>query len=81
MSELMFPSLTGKKLESLYWDVGQDGLFILRLNVMSKSMFPSLTGTKFDVSLFGGIPQCVLFIFIVKCNEGAVAPQPNWYQD
>ena len=51
MSELMFPSLTGSltgiKLESLYVDVGQDGLFIFRLNVMSESMFPSLTGTKF----------------------------------
>ena len=59
MSELMFPSLTGKKLESLYGDgyIGQDGLFIFRLNVMSKSMFPSLTSTKFDVSLFGGVPQ------------------------
>ena len=83
MSELMFPSLTGKKLESLYGDVyvGQDGLFIFRLNVMSKSMFPSLTGSKFDVSLFRGVPQSVLFIFIVKCNDGAVVPQPNWYQD
>ena len=51
--------LYGKKLESLYGDVyvGQDGLFIFRLNVMSKSMFPSLTSTKLDVSLFGGVPQ------------------------
>ena len=38
MSELMFPSLTGIKLERLYiyGDVGQDGLFIFRLNVMSE---------------------------------------------
>ena len=81
MSELMFPSLTGIKLESLYGDVGQDSLFIFRLNVMSESMFPNLTGTKFDAILFGGVAQCVLFIFIVKCNDGAVVPQPNWYQD
>ena len=48
--ELMIPSLTGSltgaKLWSLHGDVGQDGLFILWLNVMSESMFPSLTGTK-----------------------------------
>ena len=35
----------------------------------------------YDVSLFWGVAQCVLFIFIVKCNDGAVVPQPNWYQD
>ena len=53
MSELMFPSLTGSltgiKLESLYGDVDQDGLFIFWLNVISESMFPSLTGTKFMI--------------------------------
>jgi len=46
----MIPSLTGSptgtKLGNLHWDVGQDGLFILWLNVTSESMFPSLTGTK-----------------------------------
>ena len=29
------------------------------------------------MSLFGGVAQCVLFIFIVKCNGGAVVPQPG----
>ena len=47
----MIPSLTGslpsKKLESLYGDVGQDGLFLSWFNVMSGSMLPSLTGAKF----------------------------------
>ena len=53
MSELMIPSLTGSltgtKLESLYGDVGQDGLFIFSytlLHGMSELMIPSLTGTK-----------------------------------
>ena len=47
----MIPSLTGSltdtKLGSLDGDVGQDGLFISYLNVISELMFPSLTGTKF----------------------------------
>ena len=38
LSELMIPSLTGNltgtKLESLYGDVGQDGLFIFRYTLM-----------------------------------------------
>ena len=40
-------SLTGKKLESLYGDVGQDDLFIFQLflNVMSELIIPSLTGS------------------------------------
>ena len=49
MSELIIPSLTGTKLESLYGDVGQDGLFIfsyILINGMSELMIPSLTGTK-----------------------------------
>ena len=58
LSELIFPSLTGKltgtKLESLYGDAGQVGLFIFRLNVMSESMFLSLTGTKFMMSAYLG---------------------------
>ena len=35
----------------------------------------------YDASLFGGVDQYGLFIFIVKCNDGAVVPQPNRYQD
>ena len=35
----------------------------------------------YDVSLFGGVGQYGLFIFIVKCNDGAVVPQTKWYQD
>ena len=80
----MIPSLTGSlagtKFESLLGDVGQDGLFILWLSVMSKLMFPCLTGKKLE-SLFGYVGQYALFIFIVKCNNGAVVPQPNWYED
>ena len=44
----MIPSLTGTKRESLYGDVGQDGLFIFRytlINGMSELMIPSLTGS------------------------------------
>ena len=75
MSELMFPSLsgsltgslTGKKLESLYGDVGQHGLFIFRLNVGIDVPQPNWHKVC-DVSLFGGVAQCVLFIFIVKCK-------------
>ena len=37
--------------------------------------------TVYDVSFFGGIAQCRLFIFILKFNDGAVVPQPNCYQD
>ena len=33
----------------------------------------------YDVSLFGRVGQYGLFIFIVKCNHGAVVPQHNWY--
>ena len=54
---------------------------------MSESIIPSLKTKNpkkhkaYDVSLFGGVGQYGLFIFIVKCNDGAVVPQPNWYQD
>ena len=47
-------SLTGTKLGSLHGDVGQDGLFILWLNVMSESMFSSLTGTKLMIRAYLG---------------------------
>ena len=50
--------LTGTRLESVYGDVGQDGLFILWFNAMSESMLPNLTGRK----LFGGAGQYGLFI-------------------
>ena len=63
MSELMFASLTGKKLWSLYGDVGQDGLFIF---YMTELLFPSLTGAKTDC-LFGKVG----FIFCVLVN-------PSW---
>ena len=55
-------SLTGTKLGSLHGDVGQDGLFILWLNVMSESMFPSLTGKKLE-SLYGDVGQDGLFYY------------------
>ena len=35
-------SQTGTKLESVYGNVGEDGLFTLWFNVMSELMFPSL---------------------------------------
>ena len=35
----------------------------------------------YDVGLFGGVGQYGLLIIIVKCNDGAVVPQPNWYQE
>ena len=48
MSELMIPSLNGTKLESLYGDVGQDGLFIFSYTLMEcRSLIPSLTGSFF----------------------------------
>ena len=31
----------------------------------------------YDMSLFGGVGQYGLFIFIVKCNDEAVVPQPK----
>ena len=34
----------------------------------------------YDVSLFRGVGQYGLFIFIVQCNDRAVVPQPNWNQ-
>jgi len=72
-------SLTGTKLGSLHGDVGQDGLFILWLNVWI-DVPPPKWHKAYNVSLFGGVSQYDLFIFIVKCNNGGVLPQPNWYQ-
>ena len=61
MPQLRFPSLTGTKLnESLFGEVGQDGLFILQSNVMTQLMSPSLTDIKTDC-LFGEIGH------ILKC--------------
>ena len=56
-------SLTGTKLESVYGDVGQDGLFILWFNVMTELLFPSLTGTKTDC-LFGVVGY--IFCALIK---------------
>ena len=73
MSELIFPSLTGSltgiKLESLYRDVGQDGLFISVKCYVAIDVPQPNWHKVYDVSLFGGVAQCVLFIFIVKCND------------
>ena len=72
----MIPSLTGSltsaKLESLHGDVGQDGLFILWLNVMLELMLPSLTGKKLD-SLYGDVGQRWFVYIMVKCYVGYVS--------
>ena len=74
----MIPSLTGsltnKKLWSLYGDVGQDGLFYISVKRYVGIVVPQPNWHKvYVVSFFGGgVAQCGLFIFIVKCNGGAV---------
>ena len=51
------------KLESLYGDVGQDGLFILKSNVNTELISPSLTGTETDC-FFGEVGH--IFCALIK---------------
>ena len=55
MSELMLPSLTGTKpvMRTVFGEVNQDDMFILRSNAMSELMSSTLTGIKTAECLFG----------------------------
>ena len=64
-------SHNGTKLESLFGEVGQDGLSISQSNAMTELMSPSLTGAKTEC-LFGEVGH------ILKCcGSQALLGVPN----
>ena len=68
-------SLTGTKLESVYGDVGQDLYYGLMRYVGIDVAQPN-----WQKVIWGSRPIWPVYL-IVKCNDGAVVPQPYWYQD